>query len=164
IGQDASAPSSCCALSAQYGSRSNSRARSTRSASPPVTISLACLASVINPTAPVISPASSRIFRASGTWYPLPTGMRAFGTSPPEEPAAVAAPHPLGRARARARPPAPPPPSRPGGGGAGDDPGKAGGDQLATPPGGGGRRPHRFLRPPAVTVRPPVAQRGQELV
>ena len=26
MGQDASAPSSCCALSAQYGSRSNSRA------------------------------------------------------------------------------------------------------------------------------------------
>jgi hypothetical protein len=52
---------------------------------PPDRLSPFTPATPFRQTVPVITSASARIFRASGTWYPLLTGMRAFGTSPPEE-------------------------------------------------------------------------------
>src|SRR5262245_40246821 len=57
-----------------------------------------------------------------------------------------------------------PPPCRPVGRRDADEHRQVGRDQLATRPGDAERQPHPVLQAPAVTVRPAVAQRGQELV
>ena len=67
-GQVTGWPSSLAARSGQYGSRSISRASSTRSAWPLRIIWSACAASVMRPTAPVAMPASRRTRSANGTW------------------------------------------------------------------------------------------------
>src|SRR5581483_2211920 len=70
-----SRPSSRAARSGKYGSRSSSRASSTRSACPCSTIALACADPVIRPTAPVAMAASRLTRSANGTWYPGPTAI-----------------------------------------------------------------------------------------
>src|SRR5262249_13903599 len=84
-GQGRSTPSVFAALSGQYGSRNIARAKKTASASPRETISSACCASVIIPTAPVAMPTSLRMAAEKGTWYPGPSGIVTPGTRPPLE-------------------------------------------------------------------------------
>src|SRR5437660_2068482 len=90
-------PSSRAARSGKYGSRSSSRAMSTQSALPLATISCACAASVIRPTAPVGMPASRRTRSANGTWYPGPSGIFASATPPPDEQSIRSAPRAFSR-------------------------------------------------------------------
>jgi hypothetical protein len=61
------------------------RASATMSALPDETISSACFASVIRPTAIVVTPVASLTASAAGTWYPGPSGIFCNGETPPDE-------------------------------------------------------------------------------
>src|SRR5450631_1919558 len=61
-------PSSAAACQPQRGSYSMPRASATMSALPEPTISSACLASVIRPTAIVVTPVACLMASANGTW------------------------------------------------------------------------------------------------
>src|ERR1035437_1471023 len=84
-GQAILCPSSRAARRGRYGSRSISPASSTMSACPLRIPCSACAASVISPTAPVAIPASRLIASANGTWYPVPSGILAVATFPPDD-------------------------------------------------------------------------------
>ena len=118
---------------------------------------------MISPTAPVMISASSRICRANGTWYPLPTGMRAFGTSAAggnvDQIHAEVLQMPPGLPTARC--PSLPPPSR--------SPRCARtaavlGHESPQALGDSQQKPHPVLQAPAVVVGPVVAQGRKELV